>query len=102
MVACVTWDPSRSTLALKRMLDVTVALVVLILAAPPMALIAIAIALESGRPVLFAQRRGGLDGRPFRMLKFRTMDVGAEERPADVVALDELDGPRSSCATTRA
>jgi len=93
VVDCVTWDPSRSTLLLKRALDVTLALVVLILAAPAMALIALAIALESGRPVLFAQRRGGVAGRAFRMLKFRTMQIGAEERLADIVALDELDGP---------
>ena len=93
VVDCVTWDPSRSTLALKRALDVALALVVLTLAAPLMALVALAIVIESGRPILFTQGRAGVDGRAFRMLKFRTMHVGSETQLADIITVDELAGP---------
>lgn len=57
----------------KRALDVTVALFVLLLAAPFMLLIAIAITVTSRGPALFRQERAGLRGRPFQLLKFRTM-----------------------------
>jgi exopolysaccharide biosynthesis polyprenyl glycosylphosphotransferase len=49
--------------------------VALILLAPLMALIAVAIRLESPGPVLFRQTRGGFNGRPFRICKFRSMTV---------------------------
>jgi Undecaprenyl-phosphate glucose phosphotransferase len=65
-------------LVLKRAFDVALGTAALILALPVMALIAAAIALVSGRPVLYRQERMGLDGRPFRMLKFRTMRLDAE------------------------
>jgi Undecaprenyl-phosphate glucose phosphotransferase len=67
--------PSESVIYLvaKRALDLVVSTLVLVLTAPLMALIALAIRLTSGRPVLFAQRRVGLSGRIFRMYKFRTM-----------------------------
>jgi putative colanic acid biosynthesis UDP-glucose lipid carrier transferase len=65
----------------KRVLDVTLALSLLLLALPLLALITLAIVLDSKGPVLFAQRRIGLGGRPFSILKFRSMTVledGAE------------------------
>ena len=67
--------PSESEIYLvaKRALDLLVSTVVLVLTAPFMALIALAIRLTSGRPVLFVQERVGLSGRIFRMYKFRTM-----------------------------
>ena len=58
---------------MKRLLDVILAFAVLVLLAPLMGLIALAITLFIGRPVLFQQRRPGLNGRPFLMTKFRTM-----------------------------
>ncbi len=58
---------------LKRMLDLAVAATLLILLAPAMALIALAILLESGRPVVLRQSRVGEHGTVFRMYKFRTM-----------------------------
>ncbi len=64
---------------LKRALDVTVATIVLLLGSPVLMLIALAIRLESPGPVFFLQERVGLDGRPFWMLKFRTMRVDAEQ-----------------------
>ncbi|WP_245675593.1 sugar transferase [Micromonospora halophytica] len=54
-------------------MDVTVAGVLLVLLSPLMAVIALAIVLTSGRPVLFRQLRPGLHGEPFLLCKFRTM-----------------------------
>jgi Undecaprenyl-phosphate glucose phosphotransferase len=63
---------------LKRMFDLGLGAAALLVALPVMAVVAAAIALTSGRPVLYGQERMGLDGRRFRMLKFRTMRVDAE------------------------
>jgi lipopolysaccharide/colanic/teichoic acid biosynthesis glycosyltransferase len=71
----------------KRVFDVAAALVLLALAAPLMAAVAVAVKLDSPGPVLFRQERRGRGG-PFPMLKFRTMHVDAERRLADVLAAD--------------
>jgi lipopolysaccharide/colanic/teichoic acid biosynthesis glycosyltransferase len=63
----------------KRMIDVAISSAALAGLAPLMAAIAMAIRLSDGSPVLYRQRRMGLDGRPFDILKFRSMVVGAEE-----------------------
>jgi exopolysaccharide biosynthesis polyprenyl glycosylphosphotransferase len=86
-------DPPRSTLAMKRLIDVAVAGLALTLLAPLMGLIAIWIALDSGRPILFRQRRAGKEGKPFTMLKFRTMVVDAEALLPELVDLEALDEP---------
>ena len=57
----------------KRVLDVVGAALLLVLLAPVVALVALAVALALGRPVLFRQVRPGLHGQPFTVLKFRTM-----------------------------
>ncbi|HEX8066171.1 MAG TPA: sugar transferase [Thermoleophilaceae bacterium] len=88
-----TWDPSRSTMMLKRTMDVVGASIALALMTPLLVLIAIAVKLDSRGPVLFRQRRAGRNGGPFEMLKFRTMVVGAEARIHEVVAIDELSEP---------
>ncbi len=62
-----------SYLPLKRVLDVLLASVLLVLALPLMAIIALIIALDSGAPILFRQTRIGRFGRPFTILKFRTL-----------------------------
>lgn len=62
----------------KRVLDVTGALLALVLLSPVMATIAILIAREKSGPVLFRQERVGRGGKPFRILKFRTMPVDYE------------------------
>lgn len=58
---------------MKRLLDVVLASLGLALLAPVLAAVALAVALESGRPVLFRQTRVGLGGREFGMFKFRSM-----------------------------
>ena len=87
----VTTDLSRSTMLLKRCLDLIVGIPLALLAVPLLPLISIAIWLEDRGPVLFVQRRAGRHGAPFRLLKFRTMHVGAERSIEEL--LDELPEP---------
>lgn len=68
----------------KRILDLIIAVPVLIVAAIPMLLVALAIKLDSPGPVLFKQDRLGKDGKVFQMLKFRSMCVGAEHTGSGV------------------
>jgi lipopolysaccharide/colanic/teichoic acid biosynthesis glycosyltransferase len=72
-------DAPWVTHPLKRAMDIAVAGPGLILALPAMLVITVAIRLDSTGPALFRQTRVGRGGRPFRMLKFRTMEEGAEE-----------------------
>jgi len=67
-----------SAVITKRVVDVFGATIGLIFLAPVLALIGLAVKLDSPGPVFFAQDRAGLGGRRFRMLKFRTMRVGAD------------------------
>ena len=69
-----------AALALKRALDVLGAALGLLLAAPLLALLAVAIKRDSRGPVLFRQVRVGRGGRPIRIVKLRTMVVGAERQ----------------------
>jgi lipopolysaccharide/colanic/teichoic acid biosynthesis glycosyltransferase len=75
-VDALTTGPSVASagyLAAKRVFDLLICLFLLPLAAIIMGLVALAIFLDSGRPIIFAQDRVGRNGRPFRMLKFRTL-----------------------------
>jgi len=65
-------------LALKRTFDIVVSLTVLTLLSPLIGLIALAIKLDDGGPVLYVQERVGKDGKTFRCHKFRTMVMDAE------------------------
>ena len=71
---------------LKRTLDITVSCAALVVFAPVMLAAALTIAIESGRPVFFSQERVGRNGRIFRVLKFRTMKVDAENETGPVWA----------------
>ena len=80
-VALCERDPMRTTYAVvKRLLDVTVAVLALVVAAPVLVLISLLLLLKQGPPVIFRQHRLGRDGVPFAMLKFRTMITGAEKQ----------------------
>jgi len=72
-----TLAESGSYLVLKRSFDVILSVLILSITWPLMLLIAAAIKAESAGPVLFSQDRVGLNGRVFRILKFRTMKVGS-------------------------
>jgi exopolysaccharide biosynthesis polyprenyl glycosylphosphotransferase len=86
-------DPPRSTMAMKRAIDVVVSGTLLTLLSPLLASIALAILLDTGRPVFFRQRRAGKGGVPFTMLKYRTMVADAEERLPELVDLGKLEQP---------
>ena len=69
----------------KRLLDVALAGILVVLLTPLLALVSIAVALESSGPVLFCQKRTGLNGKTFPIFKFRSMHVmedGADVRQA--------------------
>ena len=93
MIEYSTWDVGRSNILLKRVLDVFAAGLLVVLLAPLMLALALGVRLTSSGPALFVQRRAGIGGRPFRMLKFRTMVADAEVRLGEVVSFDELDDP---------
>jgi Undecaprenyl-phosphate glucose phosphotransferase len=66
--------------ALKRGLDLVVSSIILVFTSPMMLLLALIIKLDSPGPVFFLQDRVGLDGKPFAMIKFRTMRTDSESR----------------------
>ena len=68
----------------KRVIDLVIAVPVLVVAAIPMAIVALAVKLDSPGPVLFKQDRLGKDGKVFKMLKYRSMCVGAEKTGSGV------------------
>ncbi|MDQ3689155.1 MAG: sugar transferase [Chloroflexota bacterium] len=76
-------------LMLKRGIDIIGAVIGLILLAPLFLVAALAVSFAEGRPILFRQTRVGLHGRPFEMLKFRTMSVDAEQRLEEIQHLNE-------------
>ncbi len=82
----------------KRIVDVILATIVLILFAPIMPLIALAIKINSPGPVFFKDKRQGLHGRPFDCIKFRTMRVGAAEIQDKLRFVSEVDGPQFKMA----
>ena len=75
--------------ATKRAFDVVVSLVALVLLSPLLGVLAIAVLLDTSRPVMFRQTRVGMYGHPFRLLKFRTMVVDAERLGANVSPTDD-------------
>jgi exopolysaccharide biosynthesis polyprenyl glycosylphosphotransferase len=83
---------SRSSRALKRAMDIVGAGAALLVIAPLLAVISIAIKLDSGGPSLFRQRRIGKDEREFEMLKFRTMAQDAERQKSELEELNEAVG----------
>jgi exopolysaccharide biosynthesis polyprenyl glycosylphosphotransferase len=84
---------SPAELLLKQILDYVGGAFLLLLLSPLIGLVALAVRLSSSGPVLFRQDRAGLNGRPFLMFKFRTMEVGADRRQADLAGRNEMRGP---------
>jgi exopolysaccharide biosynthesis polyprenyl glycosylphosphotransferase len=79
----------RSALLLKRGFDIVFALTALVVLSPVLALVAIAIKLDSPGPVFFRQTRMGAGAREFRIFKFRTMYINAEEIKASLAHLSK-------------
>jgi lipopolysaccharide/colanic/teichoic acid biosynthesis glycosyltransferase len=70
--------PAAAVSASKRLLDIAFASAGLLVTSPLWLVLAVLIKLQDGGPVFFAQERSGLEGKPFRALKFRSMRVDAE------------------------
>jgi exopolysaccharide biosynthesis polyprenyl glycosylphosphotransferase len=77
----------------KQALDAVGALVLLLTTSWLFAAVAVAIRFTSPGPVFFKQQRAGLNGRPFVMLKFRSMVSNAEQRKHEIERLNEMAGP---------
>jgi exopolysaccharide biosynthesis polyprenyl glycosylphosphotransferase len=77
LIRLSTAPTSRPSWWLKRVLDVVLAAVALAVLLPVIALCALAVLLESGRPVIFRQERVGMDGRTFLLYKIRSVRLGA-------------------------
>ncbi len=77
----------------KRVIDIFIAAAGLILTLPLWVLVAVLIKLNSRGPVLFRQQRPGKDGKPFQVLKFRTMVHDAEEKLHEVIDITDTADP---------
>jgi exopolysaccharide biosynthesis polyprenyl glycosylphosphotransferase len=93
MVAYNTWDVPRSTVLLKRVLDIVGSALALVVLTPLLIVAAVAARLDGWGPSLFVQWRAGRDGHPFRMYKLRTMADGAEDRLGELISIAELPEP---------
>jgi len=86
----VVWEGMlRSLLVVKRIMDVLVSLAALVLLAPLFILVAACIIVEDGFPVIYMQKRVGLNGREFRFFKFRSMCKDADELREELLDLNE-------------
>jgi exopolysaccharide biosynthesis polyprenyl glycosylphosphotransferase len=83
----------RSARVLKRGFDMVVSATALLLLAPLLGIVALAIRLDGPGPVFFRQPRRGRLGSTFRIVKFRSMRIGAEQQRSDVLHMNEVDGP---------
>ena len=79
--------------ALKRVLDVAISLLAVVVLSPLFLVVALAIRLDSSGPILFSQKRVGADGKVFTFYKFRSMYEGAERRQEELESLNEAEGP---------
>ncbi len=80
-------------LVIKRVIDILGSLFFIVLLSPVMLITALLVAATSRGPILYWQERVGKNSKPFRMAKFRSMYRDADERLANLVVLNEADGP---------
>ena len=80
-------------LFIKRVMDFIISAIMLMLLSPLFLIVAIAIKLDSKGPIFFAQERVGMNKRAFKLLKFRSMVVNAEELKEALADQNEVDGP---------
>lgn len=92
-ILSISQGPDRQlALAAKRLIDVGLAAIGLLVLVPATVAVGLAILREDGRPIFFRQERVGLHGRRFRVLKFRTMRHDAEQLLPELMALNEVNG----------
>ncbi len=95
-ILLLTLEPvalDEGKLFIKRLIDVVVSVVSIIFLSPIMAVIALAIKIDSKGSVFFKQQRVGLHKRRFEMIKFRSMFDGSDERLHKIEHLNEAEGP---------
>lgn len=78
---------------LKRIIDILMSVLSLIVLSPVFIIIAIAIKLDSSGPIVYSQTRVGKNGKHFKMFKFRSMIINAEEMLTELKPMNEMDGP---------
>jgi exopolysaccharide biosynthesis polyprenyl glycosylphosphotransferase len=92
-VLSLVYGPDRALgLVAKRLIDVTLGGIALVLLMPVFAIIGLAVLVVDGRPVIFRQTRVGLHGRPFDVVKFRTMVPDAEALLTELEEQNEIKG----------
>lgn len=82
------WKPVET----KRIFDVTVVLMALLLVSPILMVVALLIRLDSKGPIFFSQVRVGKNGQRFKMYKFRSMYINADQRKFELMAHNEMQG----------
>ena len=82
-----------ANLIVKRVMDVILGSLIAIVALPIMAILTVAIRLDSPGPIIFRQKRVGMHGKEFVVYKFRSMRVGAEEEHERLLVYNEMTGP---------
>ncbi|MCL5280971.1 MAG: sugar transferase [Planctomycetes bacterium] len=92
------WPRLSYARCFKRIADIVAAVFILVLFAPVIPLIALAVKIGSPGPAFFADKRQGLHGRPFRCIKFRTMKQGADKIQDKLRFASEVDGPQFKMA----
>lgn len=93
LLTFTTTPHSEALMAVKRVLDVSLASLALILTTPIFLVAGIGVRLSSPGPVFFRQTRVGLNGRRFTLYKFRSMYIDAESKKENFTLLNEMDGP---------
>jgi len=95
-IPLLTFEPvaqNELQLVIKRMFDLVVTLASMPIILPVMILVGLAVKLDSTGPVFFTQERVGKNKRLFKMIKFRSMGVGSEEKIKELEDMNEADGP---------
>jgi exopolysaccharide biosynthesis polyprenyl glycosylphosphotransferase len=93
MVTIRSGPPDGWQLATKRLIDICGSAALLIALAPILAAVALLIRLDSSGPVFYTQQRVGLNRRRFKLFKFRTMAVGADQQQPMLESMNEAEGP---------
>jgi exopolysaccharide biosynthesis polyprenyl glycosylphosphotransferase len=92
-ILSLVYGPDRAVaLVMKRAVDIVVSAFALVVLSPLIALLALWIRARDGTPVFFRQTRIGEHGRPFKVVKFRTMIPDAEDRLSELESLNEIQG----------
>ena len=92
LVFQTTPAPSLQSLT-KQMIDYIGAFTMILILSPLLVICALSVKLTSQGPIMFRQKRSGINGRPFTMFKFRSMNTNAEQRKHELEAMNEMSGP---------